>query len=289
MRGSKRTGSKRAEHLAASLPERYEFRRVIGKGGAAYVVLAHDALRDHQVAVKILRPELATVVGESRFQREVEILRQLEHPNILPLLDHGAVNPRLFFFTMPFVEGDSLEIHLRQHGPMELPETILIAESVADALNYAHGRGLIHRDIKPANILLSDGRTILADFGIARAMAVERAEQLTASGVTLGTPEYMSPEQAEGVRELDGRCDVYALGCVVYEMLAGEPPFTGATAQAILSRQLREAPRSIRMIRPEIPIGVDEAVAKALSKVRAQRFYKAGQFIDALSAGCTAS
>lgn len=274
--------SELAQRLAAALPGRYVFLREIGKGGAAYVLLADDLVRKHPVAVKILRPEVATNVGETRFHREIEILTRLDHPNILPLLDYGSVDGHLLFFTMPFVEGDTLQRRIHRERRLSLSDAISIAEDVANGLDYAHGHGLIHRDIKPANILLSEGRTILADFGIARAMTVERSEQITMSGVSLGTAEYMSPEQASGIRELDARCDVYALGCMVYEMLAGEPPFTGPTEQAIFARHLKEPPKSIRIIRPEIPASVDAAVGKALSKSRAQRFYSARQFVTTL-------
>jgi serine/threonine-protein kinase len=261
------------------------FQRVIGKGGAAYVVLVDDLVRKHPVAVKILRPEVATAVGETRFHREIEILSHLDHSNILPLLDYGAGDSNTFFFTMPFIEGETLQAKISREGKLPLSDALSIAGAVATALDYAHGLGLIHRDIKPANVLLSEGRTIVADFGIARAMTVERSRQITGSGVSLGTPEYMSPEQAGGNRELDARCDVYALACTVYEMLGGEPPFTGPTEQAIIARHCNEVPGSVRLKRPEISTGVDAAIAKALAKSRAERFDSAGKFVDALIAG----
>ena len=192
--------SARGEKLAASLPSRYVVREQIGKGGAAYVVLADDRERDHPVAVKILRPEIATLVGETRFRREIEILSHLDHPNILPLLDYGSVGEVILYFTMPFVEGITLQTRLKRETRLAVRDTIGIVDDVASALDYAHSRGIIHRDIKPANILLSNGRVIVADFGIARAMAVDSAEQITVSGVSLGTPEYMSPEQVEAMR-----------------------------------------------------------------------------------------
>jgi serine/threonine-protein kinase len=279
--------SERGERLAASLPERYEFRELIGKGGAAYVVLANDRDRGHPVAIKILRPEIATVVGETRFRREIEILSHLDHPAILPLLDYGSVNEAILYFTMPFVEGTTLQTRLKEAGQLPIRDAVSIAEDVAGALDYAHSRGIIHRDIKPANILVSDGRVIVADFGIARAMAVDSAEQITVSGVSIGTPEYMSPEQVEAMRELDARCDVYALGCVTYAMLAGEPPFTGSTELAIFSRHVNEPPKSIRVLRPDVPAGVDAAIIKALQKSRAARFYTAGAYAKALVMGLT--
>jgi serine/threonine protein kinase len=282
-RSLKSTGTPRVKRLAAALPERYVFREEIGKGGAAYVVLADDLERKHPVAVKILRPEVSTAVGETRFRREIEILRRLDHPNILPLLDYGSINERVFFFTMPFVEGDTLRARIKREQRLSIADTFAIAQDISDALDYAHGRGLIHRDVKPANILLSGGRTLVADFGIARA-TVDGADRITASGVSLGTPEYMSPEQAGGLRQLDARCDVYALGCVIYEMLAGEPPFTGSTDQAIIAKHCNQPPASIRELRPEVPRGVDAAIMRALSKLRAQRFYSAGKFVKAMVA-----
>ena len=277
--------SAKGERLAASLPERYVYRDIIGKGGAAYVALADDLERGHPVAVKILRPEIATLVGATRFKREIEILSHLEHPNILRLLDYGSVEELILYFTMPFVRGITLQTRLRLEKQLGVGAAIAIARDVASALDYAHSRGIIHRDIKPANILLAEGQVIVADFGIARAMAVDPAEQITVSGVSLGTPEYMAPEQVEAMRELDARCDVYALGCVTYEMLAGEPPFTGPTELAIFARHINEPPKSIRQIRPEVPAGVDAAIIKALQKSRAARFYTAGSYAQALLSG----
>jgi eukaryotic-like serine/threonine-protein kinase len=279
--------SARGERLAAALPRRYVFRELIGKGGAAYVALADDLERQHPVAVKILRPEIATVVGETRFRREIEILSHLDHPNVLSLLDYGSVGETILYFTMPFVQGITLQTRLERESRLELRDALAIVEDVATALDYAHSRGIIHRDVKPANILLSEGRVIVADFGIARAMAVDSSDQITVSGVSLGTPEYMAPEQVEAMRELDARCDVYALGCVTYEMLAGEPPFTGPTELAIFARHVNEPPRSIRQIRSEIPAGVDAAIIKALQKSRSARFYTAGSYAKALLAGAS--
>ena len=258
--------------------------REIGEGGAAHVFLAEDTETKALVAVKVLRADMATAVGEKRFNREIEIVRGLKHPNILPLLDYGTVSTRIFF-TSPYIEGDTLRARIRREGPMPLSDALSIASDVAAALDYAHARGIIHRDVKPANILLAAGGAVIGDFGIARATAFNRSEAITGSGVSLGTPEYMSPEQCGAVRELDARCDVYALGCVVYEMLAGEPPFTGPTEQAVYARHFAEPPRSIRVVRPSVPVGVDQAITKALAKVRAHRFYSAGEFFDALDEG----
>ena len=266
--------------LVASLPERYIYRREIGKGGAAHVLLVHDTERDELVAVKILRPEITTILGRKRFQREIDIIRKLQHPNILPLLDAGTVETQIFF-TTPFVQGDTLQTKIKRERQLTLAETVAIVSDIAAALDYAHGRGLIHRDVKPANILLSERGAVVADFGIARTVSLDRGT-ITNSGVSLGTAAYMSPEQCGGVSELDKRTDIYALGCVVYEMLTGQPPFNGATEQVIIARHCGEAPRSMRYVRPTIPRTVDHVVLKSLSKVRSHRYRSAGEFFDAL-------
>jgi serine/threonine-protein kinase len=276
--------SDRAAQLAARLPERYAFRSVIGRGAAAYVVLADDLETKREVAVKILRPQVATVVGEKRFQREIEILRQLDHPNILPLLDHGAVQRLSLYLATPFVVGENLATRIKREKRLPVDDAAAVASQVASALDYAHGCGVIHRDIKPENILLSDGRVVVADFGISRAMAVDESTQITRTGVALGTPEYMSPEQILGVSALDARSDIYALGCVVYEMLAGSPPFTGATARDIFRGHRTKTPESIFAIRPEVPAAVDRAVMRSLAKERESRFASAGEFAGALLA-----
>ncbi len=274
--------SDRAVQLAARLPERYAFRSVIGRGAAAYVVLADDLETKTQVAVKILRPQVATVVGEKRFQREIDILRRLDHPNILPLLDHGALQRVSLFLVTPYIVGENLGQRIKREKQLPVDDAISIAREVASALDFAHSRGVIHRDIKPANILLSDGRVVVADFGISRAMAVEESTQITRTGVALGTPEYMSPEQILGVTTLDARSDIYALGCVVYEMLTGAPPFTGPTARDIFRGHRTKTPQSIRAIRGEVPSGVDEAVMKSLAKLRGARFSLAGELSSGL-------
>ncbi len=274
-------GPTRIQRLAAALPERYVFQRAIGEGGAAHVILAHDTERGHLVAVKILRPEMATVVGERRFQREIGIIQKFKHPNIVPLLDYGTVSGKIFF-TTPFIEGDTLEERIKRERRLSLADAVSITSDVAAALDHAHSRGIIHRDVKPANILLAETGTVVADFGIARAVAVQNSETITISGVALGTPEYMAPEQCSAMRELDVRCDVYALGCVVYAMLTGKPPFTGKTDQAILAQQLHALPQPMRTSYPSIPSAVDAVVGKALAKARAHRYYSAGEFFDAL-------
>jgi serine/threonine-protein kinase len=197
------------------------------------------------------------------------------------MLDSGTVASQIYF-TTPFVEGDTLQERIKREGQLTLADTIAIASDVAAALDYAHSRGLIHRDVKPANILLGEGRAVVADFGIARAVAVKRDDAITTSGISLGTAQYMSPEQCSAVRELDQRTDVYAFGCVVYEMLTGDPPFNGPTEQSIIARHCAEAPRSMRTVRPSLPRRVDGVVMKSLAKVRAHRYYSAGEFFDAL-------
>ncbi|MFL5630698.1 MAG: protein kinase domain-containing protein [Gemmatimonadaceae bacterium] len=273
------------QRLAAALGARYHIEREIGHGGAAFVFLARDLTEDRSVAIKVLRPELAAALGEARFQREIEIAHRLHHENILPLLESGSADG-LVYFTMPYVEGDTLRARIKREKQLPLREALDIARDVGRALDYAHENGVVHRDIKPANILLADGRVIVADFGIARAMKVASGEEITTqSGFAIGTPEYMSPEQAVGQRDLDARCDLYALGCVFYEMLVGEPPFTGPTAQAIIARHCSEQPRSIRVIRSTVPFGVERAIAKALAKVPADRYATAGDFIHDVEEG----
>ncbi|HEX6626844.1 MAG TPA: serine/threonine-protein kinase [Gemmatimonadaceae bacterium] len=276
------------QRLATALAGRYQIERELGHGGAAFVFLATDLKDNKTVALKVLRPELVAAMGEARFNREVEIVRGLEHPNILPLLDSGSADG-LVYFTMPFISGETLRTHIKKERQLTLDEAISITRQVAKALDYAHTKGLVHRDIKPANILLDNGRVIVADFGIARAMKVASGEEITThSGFAIGTPEYMSPEQAVGQRELDGRCDIYALGCVTYEMLVGEPPFTGPTAQAIIARHCQEPPHSIRVIRATVPHGVERAIGKALAKVPADRYQNASDFVHDLEQGSVA-
>jgi eukaryotic-like serine/threonine-protein kinase len=273
----------RAKRLAAGLPPRYVVRSLIGRGAAAYVVLADDLERGLPVAIKILRPEVASLVGEKRFRREIDILQQLDHPNILPFLDHGTTERGSMFLVTPFFAGETLRKRLLREKRLPVSEALATATAVASALDYAHRHSLIHRDVKPANILLEEGRVIVADFGISRAMAADQYAQITVSGVSLGTPEYMSPEQISGLDNLDARSDVYALGCVVYEMLTGKPPFTG-TIGAVFTSHRTEPPRAIRSLRPEVPSDVDNAVQKALGKKRSSRFATAGEFAMALNA-----
>ena len=265
------------------MPQRYVFKSLIGKGSAAYVLLADDLQLNTPVAVKILRPEVATVVGEKRFAREVEILSGLDHPNILRLLDHGTLEHQGLFLVTPFVNGETLRARVRREKQLTLRDTNSIIQQIASALDYAHGRGVIHRDIKPANILLPDGSVILADFGISRAIATDQSPQITVSGVSVGTPEYMSPEQIGATGNLDARSDIYSLGCVAYEMLSGRPPFTGRSYVEVFTKTRNDSPRSILEIRPDLPPSADAAILRSLAKERSARFASAGEFARSLA------
>ena len=225
--------------------------------------LAHDINRDRPVALKVVLPELAASVGNERFEREIKVAARLQHPHILSVYDSGEAAGKLWF-TMPFVEGENLRDRLLRESSLPVDEAVRIVREVALALDYAHRRGVVHRDIKPENILLSDGQALVADFGIARAIGGEGS--LTLTGMAIGTPAYMSPEQAGGERAIDGRSDIYALGCVLYELLAGEPPFTGPTPQAILTRALTETPRPLTSVRPAVPASLAAAVARAMAR-----------------------
>jgi eukaryotic-like serine/threonine-protein kinase len=272
-----------AARLAAALADRYVVERELGQGGMATVYLAHDVRHDRKVALKVLRPELSAILGAERFLSEIKTTANLQHPHILPLFDSGEADG-LVFYVMPYVEGESLRDRLVREKQLPVDEAVRIGREVADALDYAHRHGVIHRDIKPENILLHDGRALVADFGIA--LAVSRSDggtRMTETGMSLGTPHYMSPEQAMGEREITAKSDVYALGCVVYEMLTGEPPFTGPTAQAIIARVMTEEPRSLTLQRKTVPPHVEAAVATALAKLPADRFATAAQFAEALS------
>ncbi len=249
----------------------------------ATVYLARDLRHDRPVAIKVLRPEIAAGVGAERFLREVRLAARLQHPHILPVFDSGDAAGRLWY-AMPYVEGESLRHRLEREGCLGLDDALRLAREVADALDYAHRRGVVHRDVKPANILLSDGHALLADFGVARAAATER-ESLTQTGLAIGTAAYMSPEQAMGAAELDGRTDVYALGCVVFEMLAGHPPYRGPNAQAVVARHITEPVPSMRSATDGVPAWVDRVVQRALAKTPDERFSTAGDLARALVPG----
>jgi len=273
------------ERVQSALAPRYVVRRELGAGGMAVVYLAEDPRHGRQVAVKVLRPELAAALGPERFLREIRIAARLRHPHIVPLYDSGEADG-LLYYVMPYIEGESLRDRLRREPQLPVDEALGIAREVADALAHAHEHELIHRDIKPENILLEGGHALVADFGIARAVGSAATTQVTtATGLAIGTPAYMSPEQALGDAAVDARSDVYALGCVLYEMLAGEPPYTGPTPQAIMARRLSEPVRSLRIIRDTVPDQLERAVMRALARVPADRFPSATAFRDALVGG----
>jgi dipeptidyl aminopeptidase/acylaminoacyl peptidase len=279
------------DRFVAAVASRYRIEREIGSGGMATVYLARDLKHDRDVAVKVLRPELAAVLGINRFLNEIRISAQLDHPHILTLIDSGvAGNPRdsaggwFPYYVMPFVRGESLRAKLEREKQVGIDDALDITRQVTSALDYAHRHGIVHRDIKPENILIREGEAVLADFGIATAVKEAGGSRLTESGVSLGTPQYMSPEQATGDRVLDARSDVYSIAAVLYEMLAGEPPHTGATVQAVVAKLLTEQPTRLRVVRASVPEAVDEAVAKALAKVPVDRYATAGDFARALTA-----
>ncbi len=274
------TGMVEVAQVKKALVGRYEVERVLGEGGMATVYLAHDQKHNRKVAVKVMRPELAATLGADRFLREVQVAAQLSHPHILPMHDSGEANGVLYY-VMPYVEGETLKERVAKEGQMSVNETMRLGREVAEALAYAHTRGIIHRDIKPGNILLQSGHALVADFGIARALGDE-GEALTKTGLAVGTPQYMAPEQATGEREVDGRADIYALGAVMYEMMAGEPPFTGPNARAIITRSLTEEPRSLTVSRTGLSANVNSAVMKALAKSPSDRYANAGEMVDAL-------
>src|SRR5215216_5003728 len=273
--------TEQVSRLAAALADRYRVERELGAGGMATVYLAEDLRHDRRVAIKVLRPELAAVIGAERFVREIQTIATLQHPHILGLIDSGEVEGTAYY-VMPFVEGDSLRDRLTREKQLPVADAVRLACEVAGALDYAHRHGVIHRDIKPENILLHDGSALVADFGIALAMSTA-GTRMTETGMSLGTPHYMSPEQAMGERELDARSDVYALGCVTYEMLLGEPPFTGPTAQAIVARVVTAEPAGLTEQRRSVPAAVDAAVLTALEKLPADRFASAREFAEAIS------
>jgi serine/threonine-protein kinase len=289
--------------LAGALAERYRLERELGRGGMATVYLAHDLRHDRQVALKVLRPELAASLGPERFLQEIRIAARLQHPHILPVFDSGeavvshqssAVSGSLttddsrlttvLYYVMPYVQGESLRDRLARECQLPLDQAVRIVTQVLSALGYAHAHGVIHRDIKPENILLEGDQAVVADFGVARAITAAGDARLTETGITLGTPAYMSPEQALGTRELDGRSDLYAVGCVLYEMLAGQPPFGGATAQQLIARHAMDPVPPLRTVRDTVPEAVERSVTRALAKTPADRFRTAGDFADALAA-----
>ncbi|NIO31919.1 MAG: protein kinase, partial [Gemmatimonadetes bacterium] len=269
------------DRLRSALGDRYRVEDEIGHGGMATVYLAQDLKHERRVAIKVLRPDLASMLGPERFLREIQIEAGLQHINILPIYDSGEADGFLYY-VMPYVEGESLRARIEREKQLPLDDALQITREIAEALSYAHDHGIVHRDIKPENILLSGGHAVLADFGIARAIGVAGGQRVTESGHAVGTPHYMSPEQAGGEAELDGRSDLYSLGCVLYEMLAGEPPFTGRTARAVIARHMAESPPPLLVVRPSVPPRVGEAIEKALAKTPADRFATAADFVTTL-------
>ncbi|HEX6644332.1 MAG TPA: protein kinase, partial [Gemmatimonadales bacterium] len=291
------TGAFEVSQVRKALADRYRVERVLGEGGMATVYLAEDLKHRRKVAVKVMRPELSATLGADRFLREIEIAAKLSHPHILPVYDSGEVTrtdpdsrsaTTLLYYVMPHVEGGTLRDRLLRDTQLPVNEAVRLAREVAEALAYGHSRGIMHRDIKPANILLAAGHALVADFGIARAIGAE-GEALTGTGLAVGTPNYMSPEQASGDREVDGRADIYAAGSVLYEMLAGEPPFTGPSARAIIMRSMTERPRAITATREEVPAPVEAVIMKALAKNPADRFQTADELVAALDTASEAA
>src|SRR6266699_1515922 len=266
--------------LQAAPADRYTIERELGRGGMATVYLAQDRKHHRQVAIKVLMPELAAALGPERFLREIDTAARLNHPHILPLHDSGEAEGFLFY-VMPYVEGESLRDRLSRKKQLPLGDALQIAREVADALSYAHSHDVVHRDIKPENILFEAGHAVVTDFGIARAITAAGGEKLTGTGIAVGTPGYMSPEQGAASAWVDERSDIYSLGCVLYEMLAGEPPYTGPSAQIVIRQHLASAPPQVSAMRAAVPPAIEEAIARALAKTPADRFATAAEFVGA--------
>ncbi len=273
--------SELTDRLQAAIADRYAIEREVGEGGMATVYVAHDVKHDRKVAVKVLRPELAAVIGAERFLQEIKVTANLQHSHILPLYDSGSADGFLFY-VMPYVEGETLRAKLDREKQLGVEEAIALTRAIAGALEHAHKQGVIHRDIKPENILLRDGDPLIADFGIALALSHAGGSRLTETGLSIGTPHYMSPEQAMGDRELDARSDVYSLGAMLYEMLTGDPPYTGSTAQAIVAKVITEKAPPVTAIRDTVPEHVSVTIARSLNKLPADRFPSAYEFAQAL-------
>lgn len=267
--------------LQQGLSGRYAVERELGRGGMASVYLAHDERHHRAVALKVLLPEITGTIGAARFLREIATAGALTHPNILPVYDSGEVDGTPFF-VMPFVDGESLRDRIDRGGALPMSDAVAIAIDVGEALEYAHAHGIVHRDIKPENILLTGSHALVADFGIARAVVQAGGERMTSTGVAVGTPRYMSPEQAAADRNVDGRSDVYSLGCVLYETLAGEPPFDGPTVQSVIAKQLAHEPPALRNLRPLVPAAAEQIVSRAMSKTPGDRFQDAASMVAAL-------
>ncbi len=269
--------------LVKELSDRYTIEREVGAGGMATVYLAHDKKHDRKVAIKVLRPELAAAMGAERFPREIRTVAQFNHPHILSLYDSGEAAGFLYY-VMPFVDGESLGERLAREKQLPVQDAIRILREVADALAYSHARGVVHRDIKPGNVLLSGRHAVVTDFGVAKALTASGGDKVTTVGIALGTPTYMAPEQAMGEANIDHRADIYALGILGYEMLAGRPPFEAASAQALLAAQVMEAPVDIQKVRPGIPVLLNDAIMRCLAKNPADRWQSADELITQLEA-----
>jgi serine/threonine-protein kinase len=253
------------ETVQQALAERYDIDTLLSKGGMSYVFSGHRRRDGRTIAVKVFRPEFAVTILRDRFHQEIEFLAALDHPNILPLLESGE-SGLLIYYVCPYARGGSLAERLCREHRLPLEDAVRITRDLAAALDYAHSQNVLHRDIKPQNVIFDEERVLLCDFGVARALVRAAGDRISSSGLVVGTPTYMSPEQASGQGQLDRRSDIYALACLVYEMLAGEPPFTGATPQAVFARQIAERPPSLRVVRPDLPQHVEDAVNRALAK-----------------------
>src|SRR3954466_16294486 len=267
------------DQLRSALACRYDVERQIGAGGMATVYLARDLRHDRKVALKLLNPDLGALLGVERFLSEIRVTANLQHPNLLPLFDSGEADGHLFY-VMPYVDGETLRARLEREKQLPIDEAIRIAVAIANALEYAHSHGVIHRDLKPENVLLQSGQPVIADFGIALAVSNAGGNRITQTGLSLGTPAYMSPEQATGDRVIDARSDIYSLGAMTYEMLTGDPPHTGSTSQAVIARMLTEKPRPIRTTRAAVPEYVEATVQRALEKLPADRFSNVHQYAE---------
>lgn len=276
------------ERLRESLAQSYTIDRELGRGGMATVYLAQDSKHERVVAIKVLHPDLAASLGPDRFLREIKLAARLNHPHILPLFDSGVADG-LLYYVMPYVEGESLRERLDRDGQLPIPEAIQLVQGIASALDYAHRQGIVHRDIKPENVMLYEGMPMVMDFGIAKAVSAAGTETLTQTGMMIGTPAYVSPEQAAGELNLDGRSDQYSLACMLYEMIAGERPFAGASPQAIMARRFTETPKPLQIVRASVPQSVDWAVSKAMTMDVGGRFATSAMFAQALMSGSTST
>ncbi len=270
------------QRLEQALSDRYQVLSEIGRGAMAFVFLAQRSGDGLRVAIKVMDPDMTLGLGVERFLREIKISAGLKHPHIVPILDHDETSD-LMYYVMEYVDGESLRARMLREGQMQVDEALRLSREVGRALDYAHANGVIHRDIKPENVLLSDGHAVVADFGVARAIQEAREDVLTEPGVALGTPDYMSPEQARGTRRLDGRTDIYSLCCMLYEMLAGRPPFPGDNESAVMARRIMEDPPHVRDVRKEVPRAIDKILRKGMATNPKRRYSSAAQFVEAIA------